>query len=80
MEIMTTKHPRWDEFCNRLEGSEGCNFTEESWTCYGGYDKRFATAILGTMEGVDIEKSLAYFEENGGHCDCEILFNIDVRS
>ena len=34
---------------------------------------RAARAILGTMEGVDMEASLAFF---GHYCDCEILLNL----
>jgi hypothetical protein len=79
--IMNPKHPRWDEFCERLAGSEGCNFKEDkdgntTWKCNGGYDKSYAIRILQTMPEIDIEKTLKYFDSHGGHCDCEILFNI----
>jgi hypothetical protein len=79
-EVMTDKHPRWEEFCNRLAGPEGCNFRKKpdgntTWTCFGGTDKTFATRILEAM-GMDVTASLAYFSEHGGHCDCEILFNV----
>lgn len=26
---MTLKHPRWEEFCTRLDGPEGCDFKED---------------------------------------------------
>ncbi len=78
LQPMTPNHPEWEEFMDRLSGEEGCNFTEEGWTCYGGHDKRFATAILQSMQGVDVEASLLYFEDHGGHCDCEIVFNVDL--
>jgi hypothetical protein len=26
----------------------------------------------------DVQGSLRYFEEYGGHCDCEILLNVDT--
>lgn len=77
-EIMTPKHPQWEEFLDRLEGPEGCNLKEGDngieWTCE--HDHALATAILKTMPGVDVAGSIAYFEENGGMCDCEILFNV----
>ena len=77
--ILTPDHPRWNEFAERLEGPEGCAFTETpSWRCYGGHDKHFAKAILESMRGIDVEGTLRYFDEHGGHCDCEILFNIDL--
>lgn len=86
MELMTPSNPRWEEFCDRLAGEEGCNFHETIpgdtrsvvWTCKGGTDKSMASAILKDM-GFDIEKSLDYFDDHGGHCDCEILLNVDNR-
>ena len=78
--IMTPEHPLWGEFCERLEGPEGCNFTPDlKWTCKGGNDKSFATAILKHMGDIDIPVSIKYFDDHGGHCDCEILFNVDTR-
>ncbi|MBI2055743.1 MAG: DUF2695 domain-containing protein [Candidatus Sungbacteria bacterium] len=85
-ELMTPDHPRWNEFAETLKGPEYCNFHEEEpgnpnsvkWQCKGGMNKPpFAKAILEKMSGFDVEASLKYFEENGGHCDCEILFNVD---
>jgi len=81
-EIMNTKHPNFDKFCQLLEGEEGCNFRknekgETIWNCKGRTDKSFATAILKKhFPKVNTKKTLQYFEENGGYCDCEILFNI----
>ena len=80
MKIMNPKHELWNVFLNRLKGPEGCNYKDEDgsliWECKGGTNKDFATAILKTIPGIDVEGSLAFFEENGGHCDCEILFNV----
>jgi hypothetical protein len=77
MGIMTPNHPRWDDFCQELEGENGCNFREDSfnWDCKGGYDKSKTEKILKNYN-VNIQESLKYFEEHGGHCDCEILFNV----
>jgi hypothetical protein len=71
-------HPRWMEFLQRLCGPEGCNFTETRWTCFGGDDKRFSRGILAEMglSSPAIAISLAYFEDHGGHCDCEVVFNV----
>ena len=82
--VMTPEHPRWKEFCSRLAGPDGCNFREKvpgdaasaTWNCRGGTDKTFAAKILRDM-GMDVERSLAFFDEHGGHCDCEILFNVE---
>lgn len=80
--VMTPHHPRWQEFVERLEGPEGCNFREDDegktiWNCSSETDKPLATAILRKMPDVDLEASLMYFHQHGGHCDCEILFNVD---
>lgn len=82
-DAMLPEHPRWDEFLDRLEGPEGCDFKEDengevTWTCGGRFDKSHAHRILKGM-GLDdaaIEESFAYYTANGGHCDCEILFNV----
>ena len=84
MEIMNRENPRWDEFLVKLEGPEGCNFQEKepgnprsiTWKCACGNNKDFAKKILADMGNIDIEQSLAFFHENGGHCDCGILFNV----
>ena len=88
---MTKHHPRWDEFCDRLEGPDGINaqpgphtnpdgtVTEDwSWTCAGGNDKSLASKILIAMgfTNEQVAVSLTYFESEGGFCDCEILFNV----
>ena len=85
LELMTPDHPRWNEFVEALEGPGYCNFHEEElgnpnsikWHCEGGMNKPYAKAILEKMSGFDVEASLRFFEENGGHCDCEILFNVE---
>lgn len=79
--VMTPKHVRWNEFVERLEGLEGCNFHkrddgEIQWKCAGGNDKSLARAILESMMSIDVDASLKYFESCGGWCDCEILFNV----
>ncbi len=88
-QFMIPDHPRWQEFIQRLEGPEGCNFQGEyddegqlipdsvTWECAGGEDKSKATAILKTMPAIDVTASLAFFEEHGGFCDCEIVFNVE---
>jgi hypothetical protein len=81
-DVMTPEHPRWEEFCERLAGPEGCHFRRKpdgraTWKCAGGTDKTLATKILKTM-GMDVAASLACFEAHGGYCDCEILFNVEA--
>ncbi len=84
--IMTPTHPRWEEFCDRLEGPDGCNFHEDAdgvtrWTCGGGEDQSIAIRCLQVMgfDRASIDASCAYFRDHGGYCSCEILFNVNVR-
>lgn len=77
--MMTTEHPRWEEFVRRLEGPEGCDFKQDNtWKCAGGRDKSFAISILENMgcSPTDLAAQVDYFESRGGYCDCEIIFNI----
>jgi Protein of unknown function (DUF2695) len=84
---MTPEHPRWEEFLDRLAGPEGCDVRESDdgpempvWTCDPEDRARpFCRSIMRHM-GVSrmaIAASLAYFEQRGGYCDCEVLFNVD---
>ena len=83
LRLMTPHHPRWAEFVERLEGPEGLDFTLGPKTgqmrsrCSGQTDRPYAQRILTAMGGVDIEGSLAFFEDHGGYCDCEILLNVN---
>lgn len=84
-EILTPDSERWEEFAERLQGEEGCDFKEKipgdpesvTWICKDGKSRPFANKILSDMGGIDVEKTLEYFDNHGGHCDCEILFNVD---
>jgi hypothetical protein len=87
-ELMSLSHPRWEEFVERLSGQEGCNFRERrpgdpsslEWDCRGGWDQGAAYAILCSMGLTHAAAiaSLEFFAANGGHCDCEIIFNVDA--
>ena len=65
--IMTPEHPRWNEFCDQLEKLLG------RWGCSGdGLSRRLLIEM-----GCNVEASLAFFRDNGGYCDCEVLLNVD---
>jgi hypothetical protein len=69
-DIMSTDHPRWDEFAERLiDCLPGPGFCDHS--------HRAATQIMAYMGNIDIPASIEFFEERGGYCDCEILLNVD---
>jgi hypothetical protein len=76
---------QWNTFFALLNGPGACDFQQTdpedaattTWNCGGGMDKTHATRILTGMElpKSTIAAVLAYVEDYGGHCDCEILFN-----
>lgn len=83
---MTPAHPRWREFCDYLGGPDFCAFRLRdpndplswTWNCDSrDKAKPFCRTILKAMGGFDIAATLAYFDRHGGHCDCEVLFNVD---
>lgn len=63
---MQPDHPRWREFLARLEAVPRCSRTTEH-----------TRAILATMDGVDVARSLEVLRELGGHCDCAILYDLE---
>lgn len=76
---MTPRHPRWDEFINRLSGPTFCNFRGKGddfkFTCDGSSQRPLARRLLTSMgfSSVEIEQSLG---AHGGFCDCEIVLNV----
>jgi uridine phosphorylase len=44
--------------------------------CDGEPNRLKTTALLLDYD-VDVAASLAYFEEHGGYCDCEVVFNVE---
>lgn len=83
MEIMSPGHKDWKKFYALLEGPEGCDFKEDesgevTWKCKGGMNKTKAKRILRYFfPSCDVAESVKLFDEHGGHCDCEILFNVE---
>ena len=70
---------RWAEFMERLCGSDGCNWQESTWTCFG--DHRFSRKILAGMglPPVAVERYITYFKSLGGYCDCEVILLVHGR-
>jgi hypothetical protein len=83
MEVMTPNHERWDKFVEELIWRLNFLSVREDggndWkNCNARENKPTARRILKEMGGFDIPASFAYFEANGGFCDCEILWNIYI--
>jgi hypothetical protein len=70
--ILKPTHPMWDYVFRNL--SEKLEKTE----CNG--DLSITETILKTIFDIDVYKTIKYFEENGGYCDCEVMKNVYKRS
>jgi hypothetical protein len=79
-------HPRWQEFYEKLGGPGYVNFRNENgqtrWDCKAGRDKSHAIRLLSEMgfSTQQIVETCVYFEDHGGMCDCEILWNVAPRA
>lgn len=81
--IMTRDHPDWSKFLELLAGPEGCDFQQSetgifTCKCSGNKERPFAKAILQKYwPDIDIPKTIDWFNQHNGRCDCTILLNID---
>jgi hypothetical protein len=75
---------QWKKFINLLSGPDGCNFREKTkgkadyvWNCNNSAQRPFTRKILKQMgyAPAAIKETLAYCDNHGGHCDCEVVFN-----
>jgi hypothetical protein len=82
--VMSPGDPQWDRFYDLLQGPEGCNFHKAdvpggfTWTCDCDVERPLTRKILEKYFPThDVGASLAYFEQHGGYCDCEVIFNVE---
>ena len=73
--VLTPESPEWERFIAMLNSMDWCD-GDESETAPGCVH-RHAKAAMTAMGGINIEKTLDYFKDHGGYCDCEILLNVD---
>jgi Protein of unknown function (DUF2695) len=66
--LLTPKDPRWKKFCAALSD------LVIKHKCRHGY--LHAEPLMREMGDIDVPGSIKFFQEHGGFCDCEILFNI----
>ncbi|MFX1294589.1 MAG: DUF2695 domain-containing protein [Promethearchaeota archaeon] len=70
-----SKYPELSD-CNECEENEGCNKETITWNCDGKLTY-FEEALVELEIPSAMQKKLRqYILENGGFCDCEILFNV----
>ena len=83
-EILTPASPRWPLFVRLLSDTLTEEMPEGTWRCGNtdgsGSKHRYAEAVMAELGGIDIDGTLEFFEEHGGHCDCEIMLNVDPDS
>lgn len=82
--VMTPEHPDWEAFCDLLAGPEGCDFKntdnpdETAWKCDKSSERPLTRGILAKhFPRIDVEKTLAFFDQRGGYCDCEVIWNVE---
>lgn len=68
LEVITKESPRWPEFIYRLDTKLA------EWDCTTNHDQ--AHAVFAEMGGIDSRATIEYLCKHGGHCDCEIMFNV----
>jgi Protein of unknown function (DUF2695) len=68
---LTPEHNLWHTFCAELYARLGY---EVPGRCQG--DHRNTVTLLDEL-GFHRSTTLAFFEVNGGYCDCEVLFNVE---
>ena len=74
--IMTPQHPLWNEFALRLESVVAkCDQSQKK-----PQTRHILHALNRNMQSakapgplIDVEASLIWLEEQGGHCDCDVL-------
>jgi hypothetical protein len=76
--LMTQKE--FARLCEWLDGPQGCNFRPDPtrpeqtvWNCDGNLHK---TRLWLKRRNLDAEKNIKLLRKLGGHCDCEVLFNV----
>jgi hypothetical protein len=84
IDIMDQDHPGWETFRRILslvisapgKHSPGTVFVS-SRPCDCTKSRPLVCEILKKhFPGVDIPATLAYFDDHGGYCDCEVLLNV----
>jgi len=64
----------WNDFCEQLFERLGYN---TPGSCDHSLDN---SRMLLERGGYDVKQTLAYFAKYGGHCDCEVLLNVDSNA
>jgi hypothetical protein len=86
MTTMTPDHPHWKSFIRKLAATADTHGCDGDGTRLDPAPGKVgptaevhahARRLLHNIGGVDVASSLAFFKTRGGHCDCEVLMNVD---
>jgi len=74
-EVLTPSHRLWPTFRKRLNDVLTVYVDEKLHSkCIG--DLALTKKILESMKNIDIEETLLFFKQYGGHCDCKVIMNV----
>ena len=73
MEIMNCNHEYWYEFISIL-----ADLLNEKECSHDHFSSIIALEKISSKYGIEIdeEKTIYFFKENGGYCDCEVVYNV----
>ena len=74
--VLTPNHRYWKALCTRLNDMLTI-YIEGKPHSKCQTDLRCTTKILKSLPGIDVEETLALYMKLGGHCDCEVLMNVE---
>jgi hypothetical protein len=68
-DVLTSKHPQWNDFILKLKGMKDCNHTFDS------------TAVIIAIQFLEIDlfSTISYLKKCGADCDCTIPLNFSLE-
>ena len=74
-EVLSPSHRYWPKFRKKLDDAITTYVDGKLHSrCKG--DLALTTEILESLKNIDIEETLIFFKEYGGHCDCKVSMNV----
>jgi len=76
-QILNPSHKFWRALCIRLNDMLNSHVDGTlRFRCH--HDLRNTEKILKSLPNIDVEKTLEFYRDLGGYCDCEILMNVEL--
>jgi len=74
-EMLTPSNSRWPIFRRKLDAAITIIVDGKLHSkCQG--DLSLTIGILKSMPNIDVEETVIFFKEYGGHCDCKVIMNV----